>query len=62
VSRDEREMVVAVRCIKPDGVRRVEFKRYPDRAQAEIDAAGLRRVGCPCEIVDLPRLVREVPP
>ena len=43
----------AVQCIKADGIRRVEFKRYTARDQAEIDAAGLRRVGIACEIVEL---------
>ena len=43
----------AVRCIKADGVRRVEFKRYAERGPAEIDLAGLRRVGIRAELVEL---------
>jgi hypothetical protein len=48
---------IAVECIKPDGVRRVTFKKYAgcDRQQAEIDAAGLRRCGISAEVVELPR-------
>ncbi len=46
------EAIYAVRCIKFDG-RRVEFKRYTERAKAELDVAGLRRVGIEAELVAL---------
>lgn len=43
-----------VDCIKADGVRRVMFKQYDDRHAADIDAAGLRKVGIMAEVVELP--------
>ncbi len=36
-------------CTRSDG-RRAHFQRYPTRREAELVAARLRSVGCPCDI------------
>lgn len=39
-----------VLCIKPATLQRVVFSRYPTRTEAELIAARLRSVGCPCDV------------